>query len=89
MQCDRLTDAEIDQGIQHRAAALKAERQYVALLAPGRGFPHDPLTPNQMIEGHQGIVARLEQDMKDLIAARSMNQRRPSLFPFSGLADAF
>ena len=76
MQCDRLTDAQIEQGIQEAAAALKAERQYVA---PGRGFPPDPLARNQMIESHHEIIARLEQDMKDLLAARAkLSQHEPA-----------
>jgi hypothetical protein len=73
VQCD-LTPAEIEQGIQHTAAALKAERQYVALLASGRGFPPDPLARNQMIESHHKVIARLELDMKDLLAARATRQ---------------
>ena len=74
MQCDQLADAQIEQGIQETAAALKAERQYVALLAQGHGFPPDPLARNQMIESHHKIIARLEQDMKDLLAARAKRQ---------------
>ena len=74
MQCDQLTDVEIEQGIQVTAAALKAERQYVALLAPGRGFHHDPLVRNQMIESHHKITAGLEQGMEDLLAARAKRQ---------------
>jgi hypothetical protein len=74
VQCDQLTDAEIEQGIQQTAAALKAERQYVEFLAHGRGFPPDPLVRNQMIESHHKIIAKLEQDMKDLLAARAKRQ---------------
>ena len=74
MQCDQLTDAEIEQFIQHTAAALKAERQYVALLGHGRGFPPDTLARNQMIESHDKSIMRLEQDMKDLLAARAERQ---------------
>jgi hypothetical protein len=74
VQCDQLTDAEIEQFIQHTAAALKAERQYVALLGHGRGFPPDTLARNQMIESHDKIITRLEQDMKDLLAARVERQ---------------
>jgi hypothetical protein len=80
VQCDQLTDAEIEQFIQHTAAALK--RQYVALLGHGRGFPPDTLARNQMIESHDKIITRLEQDMKDLLccsrrASASMNRRGP------------
>jgi hypothetical protein len=74
VQCDQLTDVEIEQGIQETPAALIAERQYDAFLAHGRGFPHDPLVRDQMIESHHKIIARLEQDMKDLLAARAKRQ---------------
>jgi hypothetical protein len=74
VQCDRLTNAEIEQGIQLTAAALKAERQYVAFLAQGRDFPPDPLVRNHMIESHQKIIANLEKDMEDLLAVRAKRQ---------------
>lgn len=70
MQCDHLTDSEIEQKIQETAAALTEGRQYVD-LAQARGLPYDPLTQNQVIESHQKIIANLENDMKDLLAART------------------
>ena len=70
MQCDHLTDAEIEQKLQETAAGLKEARQYLD-LAQFRGLPYDPLTQNQVIESHQKIIAKLEQDMKDLLAARA------------------
>ena len=69
MQCDQLTDAEIEQKIHETAAALKEERQYID-LAQARGLPYDPMTQNQVIESHQKIIANLEKDMEDLMAAR-------------------
>ena len=74
MQCEELTEVEIEQGIQETAAALIAERQYVGFLGQGRGFPPDPLVRNQMIESHHKITAGLEQDMEDLLAARAKRQ---------------
>ena len=74
MQTGHLTDAEIEQVIQETAAALKAERQHVGLLAQGRGSPEDPLVRNQMIKSHHKMIAELEQDMEDLLAARAKRQ---------------
>jgi hypothetical protein len=70
MQCDQLTNTKIEQFIQETAAALKEIRQYVEFLAQGRVFPHAPLARNQMIEGHHKIIAKMEKDMEDLMAAR-------------------
>jgi hypothetical protein len=70
VQCDHLTDAEIEQKLQETAAGLKEARQYLD-LAQFRGLPHDPLTQNQVIESHKKLIAMLEQDMKDLLAGRA------------------
>jgi predicted outer membrane protein len=83
VQTDHLTDAEIEQGIQETAAALKAERQHVELLAQGRGFPDDPLARNQMIESHQKIIANLDRDMQDLLAGRAKRQPACNLVAFT------
>ena len=74
MQTDHLTNAEIEQGIQETAAALIAKRQHVEFLAQGRVPPEDPLVRNQMIESHDKAIAKLEQDMEDLLAARAKRQ---------------
>ena len=74
MQCDQLSNAKIEQLIQETAAALKAERQHVEFVAQGRVFAHDPLARNHMIESHHKIIANLEKDMEDLLAARAKRQ---------------
>jgi hypothetical protein len=73
VKCDQLTHAEVEQKIQETAAGLKEERQYVG-LAQARGLPHDPLTQKQVIESHQKIIANLEKEMEDLLAARAKRQ---------------
>jgi hypothetical protein len=70
VQTDHLTDAEIEQKLQETGAGLKEERQYLD-LAQRRGLPHDPLTQKQVVEDHQKIIANLEKDMEDLLAARA------------------
>jgi hypothetical protein len=64
---------EIEQKIHETAAGLNEERQYLE-LAQRRGLPHDPLARNQMIESHHKIIANLEKDMEDLLAARAKRQ---------------
>jgi hypothetical protein len=39
VQCDQLTEAEIEQGIQQTAAALKAEHQYFEFSLTAVVFP--------------------------------------------------
>jgi hypothetical protein len=74
VQTDHLTNAEIEHAIQETAAALIAKRQHVEFLAQGRVSPEDPLVRNQMIESHDKAIAKLEQDMEDLLAARAKRQ---------------
>jgi hypothetical protein len=74
VQTDHLTNAEIEHAIQETAAALIAKRQDVEFLAQGRVSPEDPLVRNQMIESHDKAIAKLEQDMEDLLAARAKRQ---------------
>jgi GMP synthase PP-ATPase subunit len=74
VQCNQLTNAKIEQVIQETAAALKEVLQYVEFLAQGRVFPHAPLARNHMIESHHKIIANLEKDMEDLLAARAKRQ---------------
>ena len=83
MQTDHLTDAEIELAIRETAVALKEERQHVKLLAQGRGFPPDPLARDQMIESHQKIIANLDRDMQDLLAARAKRQPACNLVAFT------
>jgi hypothetical protein len=73
VRCDHLTESQIEQKIQETADGLKAERQYVD-LAQSRGLPYDPMTQNQVIESHQKIIANLENDMEDLLAARAKHK---------------
>jgi hypothetical protein len=70
VQCAHLTESEIELKIQETATGLKQEREYVD-LAGARGLPYDPMTQNQVIESHQMIIANLEKDMADLLAARA------------------
>jgi hypothetical protein len=83
VQCERLTDSEIEESIQKTAAALNAVRQHVGFLAQGRVFPHDPSARNQMMESHHKAIENLEKDMEDLLAARAKSASMTSSSPSS------
>jgi hypothetical protein len=64
---------EIEQMIHETAAGLNEERQYLE-LAQRHGLPNERWARNQMIESHRKIIANLEKEMEDLLAARAKRQ---------------
>lgn len=75
-QFDQLTDTEIEKRLQEVGSARGAARQSVENLAQGNEFPRDPLARSQVIESHRKIIAVLEKDMENLLAARANCQRQ-------------
>ncbi len=62
----RLTEAEIHEGIAETKKSIEGSKAYLKFLSTGQGLPRDLLFRQELTESHTKLIAKSEQIVEDL-----------------------
>ncbi len=62
----RLTEAEIHEGIAETKKSIEGSKAYLKFLSTGQGLPRNLLSRQELAESHTKLIANSEQIIEDL-----------------------